>query len=84
MRRTLLKIASCGLPVSIASTHYRATSSKSETRVGASKFTATITRPPALASSRQTNSDGASATVRTRRQKGSELDADQGSNLRAD
>ena len=33
-------------------THYRATSSKSETRVGASKCAATITRPPALASSR--------------------------------
>ncbi len=33
-------------------THYRATSSKSETRVGASKCAATITRSPALASSR--------------------------------
>jgi hypothetical protein len=31
-----------------------------------------------------TSSDGASATVRTRRLKGSKLDADQGSNLQAD
>jgi hypothetical protein len=31
-----------------------------------------------------TSSDGASATVRTRRSKGSKLDADQGSNLQAD
>ena len=31
-----------------------------------------------------TSSDGASATAKTRRSKGSKLDADQGSNLRAD
>ncbi|HMA75493.1 MAG TPA: transposase, partial [Xanthobacteraceae bacterium] len=31
-----------------------------------------------------TSSDGASATARTRRTKGSKLDADQGSNLQAD
>jgi hypothetical protein len=31
-----------------------------------------------------TSSDGASATVKTRRSKGSKLDADEGSNLRAD
>ena len=36
------------------------------------------------ASATPTNSDGASATAKTRRPKGSKLDADRGSNLNAD
>jgi hypothetical protein len=37
-----------------------------------------------LVSATPTSSDGASATVKTRRSRGSKLDADQGSNLDAD
>ena len=42
-----------------------------------------ITRARAV-SATLTSSDGASATVRTRRSRGSKLDADRGSNLGAD
>ena len=43
----------------------------------------TPTRARAV-SATPTSSDGASATARTRRSRGSKLDADQGSNLEAD